>query len=335
MSRPLRALFLIQGREQPASRYRVLQFEEFLRADGVEPTVVDYPRTPLAWWRLLRGAGAFDVLVSQKKRFSPLPLWCVRRTGVPLVFDLDDAVMFASSRHARPESPGRLARFQRMVRASRGVVVGNRYLRAMVEPLNPRVWTVPTVMDLRRYRVRADADRPGPLVLGWIGGRKSLPFLAALAPVLDRVAAAAPRPVVLRVVSREAIACARMPVELKPWSEAEEAADAAGFDVGLAPLPDDPWSRGKCATKLLQYLAAGVPGVASPVGAHCDIIEDGVNGFLAPDDAAWAERLGRLLADADLRRRLGRAGRRTVEAEYCVQVQGPRLARILHEVVEA
>ncbi|MBI3271080.1 MAG: hypothetical protein HYZ53_18900 [Planctomycetes bacterium] len=277
MNAPVRALFLIQGPEQPASRYRVLQFEEFLRAGGVEPTVRDYPRSPLGWVRTLRGAHGHDLLFVQKKRLSAVPLWCVRRTGVPLVFDVDDAVMFASSRHASPDAPGRLARFRRMVMASRGVVVGNRYLRELVEPLNPRVWTVPTVMDLRKYRVRDAADGPegDPLVLGWIGGRKSLPFLAALRPALDRLAARAGRRMLLRVVSREAVACARMPVELAPWTEAGEAGEAARFDVGLAPLPDDPWSRGKCATKLLQYMAAGVPAVASPVGAHCDIVRDG------------------------------------------------------------
>jgi len=125
-----------------------------------------------------------------------------------------------------------------------------------------------------------------------------------------------------------------LPVEARSWSEASEVAEIQQFDIGIMPLPDEPFERGKCGYKLIQYMACGKPVVASPVGANTSIVRDGIEGFLASTDAEWMQLLGILCDDNALRQRMGAAGRVRVEAEYSLQVAAPHLERLLCSVVE-
>jgi glycosyltransferase involved in cell wall biosynthesis len=122
------------------------------------------------------------------------------------------------------------------------------------------------------------------------------------------------------------------PFLAKPWSEADEVRSLKGLDIGIMPLPDEPWTRGKCGYKLIQYMASGLPVVASPVGVNGDIVRHGENGFLASTEREWNEALSRLIADPDLRRRMGALGRRRVEREFSLKVQAPRLERLVRSV---
>ncbi|NUN50176.1 MAG: glycosyltransferase family 4 protein [Candidatus Brocadiae bacterium] len=324
----MKALFLIQGQTQPASRYRVLMYLDGLRAAGIECEVRDYPRSIPAWIGVLRQRRTADVIFFQKKRAPRWPVERLKAGGARVIYDVDDAVMFASSRHESPDAPARMRRFESMCAASDAVTAGNRYLAGMAAQHCPRVVILPTSMDMRRYHPRGPARTAGRVVLGWIGGRKSLPFLRTLDPALALLRSRGVD-VELKVVCNEFPADCPVPVVRKPWAEADEGADVASFDIGLAPLPDDPWSRGKCATKLLQCMAARVPCVASPVGAHEDIVAPGVNGFLAREPEEWAVAIGRLAADAAMRDRLGDAARETVARDYSLQTHGPRLAELL------
>lgn len=121
-------------------------------------------------------------------------------------------------------------------------------------------------------------------------------------------------------------------LERLPWAEETEGRLIQSMDIGIMPLDDTPWSRGKCGYKLIQYMACGLPVVASPVGVNSEIVEDGVTGFLASSDAEWRDAISRLLADADLRRRMGEAGRKRMEELYSLQVWGPRVAEMLRQV---
>jgi hypothetical protein len=123
-------------------------------------------------------------------------------------------------------------------------------------------------------------------------------------------------------------------LEILPWAEDTEVTLIQSMDIGVMPLPDTPWTRGKCGYKLIQYMACGLPVVASPVGVNRDIVEHGVNGFLAESDDEWRAAVDALLNDADLRRRMGAAGRKKVEEQYSLQVWGPRVAQMLRSVAE-
>jgi len=218
------------------------------------------------------------------------------------------------------------------------VVAGNRFLKEWAEPLHPNVIVIPTCVDLIQYTTRDAATRAGqPPVIGWMGTTGNLNYLRVMAPALCRLASRCDFE--LRLVAPENTPLAS--IDLKgvrvtyiPWDRTREVGHLKGFDVGIMPLRmDQPWDIYKCGLKLIQYMAVGTPGVASPVGVNAEIIDHGENGFLATTAEEWEEHLGRLVQDPELRTRMGAAARRRVEEAYSVQVCLPRLIETLERAV--
>jgi glycosyltransferase involved in cell wall biosynthesis len=189
---------------------------------------------------------------------------------------------------------------------------------------------IPTVLDTGRYRTKVHAPRD-VVTLGWIGHSMNFRYLRDLAPALRRLAAS--RPVRLLVVADQPFGLEGLEVENRAWSEARETADLLDMDIGLMPLADDEWTRGKCAFKAIQYMAAGVPPVASDVGANRQLVDPGQDGFLASTEQQWFDAMDRLAADADLRARLGRTARAKVEAGYSLQRTGPIVAQLFTDLL--
>ncbi len=152
-------------------------------------------------------------------------------------------------------------------------------------------------------------------------------YLSLIRPVLTELIQSGKARLV--VVGAREVPFQEVPTEVKPWSEATEVADVLAFDVGIMPLTDEPWERGKCGYKLIQYMACSRPVIASPVGANRQIVDHAVNGFLAGTNQEWRSAFDTLSSAPDLRTRLGQAGRQKVEAHYCTRVTAPRLAAIL------
>ena len=276
-----------------------------------------------------------DVVIVHRAACLAGPAWvekAVRTHGRPLVYDFDDAIFRLHVAEAnRPfawlKAPGKTAT---LCRIADHVVVGNEFLAGFARGLNDNVTVVPSSIDTERCRPipRAPSDRP---VVGWMGSSTSQTYLEAAAPMLRAVLAA--RPVELRVVSNRRPAFPGIDHTWRPWSAATETHELAGFDVGIMPMPDDDWARGKGAFKALQYMAMGVSTVASAVGANRDVIEHGRNGLLAVSDRDWVECISRLVDNADLRRDLGAAGRRTVEERYSMKRSAEKFEAVLRGVV--
>lgn len=249
----------------------------------------------------------------------------------PYVLDIDDAIFHSYDLHPDRTVRRLLGRkIDRLMAGAALVIAGNHYLAARARAAGaPRVEVLPTVIDLNRYpaRSRVATDHPGALSIGWIGSPATVHYLRALAAPLARLGRK--RPVRLVVVGGGAVELPGVEVVAVPWSADSEVTAIEGFDIGVMPLPDSPWERGKCGYKLVQYMACGIPVIASPVGVNVTLISEGVNGFLAGDADAWFEALAALAGDAALRERFGAAGRRRVEEGYCVQVTAPRLASYL------
>ena len=326
MAAPPRLLFLGSGLHNASWRFRIAQYLPHLRERGL---AVVGGELHCAWpdrLRLLRSAGGYDAVCIHRALLSPFELAWLRRAAPRYAFDFDDAIMFRDSAAARMRSPRRERRVRRMLRGAAAVLAGNGYLAEWARPHCSRVTVLPTTVDLAAYPAAPPAD--GPPVIGWIGTHSTLPYLAARLPALTDLAARRPE-TRLRVVSDGAIVGADLPLANVPWSLAGEADELRRFHVGIMPLPDDVWTRGKCAVKILQYFAAGLPVVCSPVGAARDIVEHGRNGFFASSDAEWVTHLEALLADASLRQRMGAAGRALVEDRYSVQSGLPQLLDVL------
>lgn len=255
--------------------------------------------------------------------------------GRRFVLDFDDAI-FHNYDLSRSAVVRRLlgGKIDKLMAAAELVTVGNRYLEERALRAGARrVERLPSVVDLKRYPVptcrQGLGRRAEPLRLVWVGSPSTVQYLEALRRPVESLAAQ--MRLELRVVGATAPAWDRVSVKTVPWSLEGEAESIAACDVGLMPLRDSPWERGKCGYKLIQYMACGLPVVASPVGANVEIVSDGVDGFLASTDEQWEQSLMRLCDDVALRCEMGKRGRSKVEASFSVQAIAPRFAALLRE----
>lgn len=274
----------------------------------------------------------FDVLWIEKEALPWWPVWLESNLlkGVPYVLDFDDAVFHNYDLHrfgAVRYFCGK--RLDHLMAGAALVVAGNKYLASRARAGGaPWVEVMPTVVDLDRYagkpNTKTFADGLPRIV--WIGSPSSARYLEVLREPLQALALRVP--FVLRVIGAN-VELPGISVECVQWSQDTEVASILEGVIGVMPLLDSPWERGKCGYKLIQYMACGLPVVASPVGVNSEIVENGTNGFWAVTGADWVAALERLLTNAELRSRMGREGRQRVEAKYCLQVTGSRLVELI------
>ena len=336
-----------------STRYRFTQFFPSLRAAGVDVTLSPLlddaylagrfgaggsvvPSYAAAFARRLRAvlsARRYDLVWLYCEAFPYLPDWfegMLRAMGVPYVYELDDAFFHQYDAHPNPLVRRLLGdKIRHVIRGARGVIAGNAYLAEYARAVQPNVWVVPTVVDTDRYVPVVSEPGARPFTVGWIGSPSTAPYLREVHGALRRFCATSGARVV--AVGAGDLVLDGVPLVHRRWSEATEVAEIQGFDVGIMPLPDTPWARGKCAFKLVQYMACGVPVVASPVGMNASLVSHGFDGFHARDEDAWVSALAALRDDVTLRARMGAAGRRTIERGYSLAVTAPRLAGILRE----
>ncbi len=339
-------------RTGPSSRLRFLDHREALDRAGI--AIQTAPFFPPEYLQALYGAGRrpvgpvlrayarrladlltrgdHDLLWIEKEALPWLPAWLERALfRRPYVLDFDDAWFERYRANGNPLIRRLLPnKLERLVQGARTVVAGNAYLADWARTAGAkRVEIVPTVVDPSVYAATTPRAGDGRFVIGWTGSPSSAPYLREIAEPLRELCR--DPAVVVRLVGVADPGLPGVRVETRGWSEVEEPGEIAGFDVGVMPLPDTSWTRGKCGFKLIQYMAAGLPTVASPVGANRDIVTDGETGFLASGTAAWVDALGRLRADPGLRARMGAAGRRRVETRYSTGVAVPALAALLRD----
>lgn len=294
--------------------------------------------------RDLVAARRYDAVWVQKETF-PFGLdRLVRSLDVPVVFDFDDAI-YAAPGARDGLGPGVRAVAERLVRREEALArllprcaavwAGSPVLADWARARGARVEIVPTVVDTDVYPVRPvrRVPRGGTLSIGWIGAPAGSAYLEPLRPVFGALARRFPLRLVVRGTAD--FSCPGVEVDARGWrtyrERADEAADLEGIDVGIMPLPAEPWAAGKCALKAIQFMASGIPVVVSPVGANAEVVVDGVTGFHAVGPARWRERLARLLESPSLRHRLGRAGRAHVERHYSLAAAAPRVAELLRD----
>jgi glycosyltransferase involved in cell wall biosynthesis len=284
--------------------------------------------------RTLLSRGRFDLIWMEKELLPWLPTTIERAllNDTPYVVDFDDAWF-----HRYDSSPSIWVRaflgkkIDAVMRNAAAVVAGNGYLAERARQVGARrVETIPSTIDLGRYPETISESSPPvrPIVIGWIGTPVTVHYLEIVEPALRSLSSQ--RPIELHIVGAPTpVSFSGLPVKSIPWNEADEVARVRAFDIGIMPLDDTPWERGKCAYKLLQVMAAGRPVIASPVGANSIVVEHGVNGFLATTTAEWEAALLVLVDDTALRQRLGLAGHQKVKEHYCIASVLPRLAELL------
>ena len=345
--------------EAAATRVRCAQYLPYLQAQGVkvalrsfmssqlfeivyrqghaarkfELAFVDVVRRFTDWIRAMR----FDLIFLYRELLPfgpPLAEQMLAWTGTPVVFDFDDAIFLAQANPANRwlemlKPRGKVAR---LVRMSKGVTAGNAFLANYASRYHDHVDIVPSAVDTELFRPAAAERRSATLTLGWVGSPTTGPYLTLLTEALQQLA----RRFDFRVKVVGAFKPWRVEgvkIEHHPWRLDMEVRHFQSLDIGLYPLPRTLWAEGKCGYKALQYWAVGIPAVCSRVGVLNDMVQHGVNGFLAETTDEWVAALSALIEDVTLRRRMGDAGRSLVAERYSVHVTAPKLHAIFDSVL--
>lgn len=340
-----------------SSRYRSYQYIPYLRKEGIEITVAPlfdnnyiknlYAGRKKNLLKVLRAyvnriinlyhVGGFDLIWIEKEALPWLPAWIEHKLGlakVPYIVDYDDAIFHRYDQHHFKLIRWILGKkIDLIMQYAALVLVGNEYLLERAKKAGAkRVEVLPTVIDLEKYPSNS-FNNNDIFTIGWIGSPVTSHYLKLVMPALEEFCKKNTARIVLIGAKKEELS--NIQVEYVPWSEETEIKEIQKFDVGIMPLPDNGWERGKCGFKLIQYMACRKPVIGSPVGVNCEIIKHGINGYQAKNIDEWIWALKKLKDDHKLRQEMGRAGREIVEKKYCLQVTAPRLLKILYSVIKS
>lgn len=341
------------GRLGASSRLRFFQYFPYLQKNNIDvheaPLLPDlylqefYAKKSRNWllvacsyWKRLKflfSAKQFDLIWMEKEAFPDLPFWFESwffKYNIPFIVDYDDAVFhnYDLSRNLYRRLMAK--KIDKIMNRASVVVCGNNYLaERAIRAGAEKVELLPTVIDLERYDV-AQGKSNDAIIIGWVGSATTVKYLDNVLPLLLRLSGYIN--LRLHVVGAEA-SCPGLDVQCFPWSEEREVALIQEFTIGIMPLDDSPWERGKCGYKLIQYMACGLPVIASPVGVNTSIVKNGENGFLPANHDQWYQALESLCLDADVRKAMGLRGRQDVVSKYCIQVTGSKMLHMISDSI--
>lgn len=359
LSKPVTSiLFLTKySRKGASSRYRSLQYIPYLEEAGFQCVVsplfddkylehlyqtgrgrfIDYVYALFSRFMILFQVRHFDLVVIEKEVFPYFPAvaeWFIKLFGYLYIVDYDDALFHQYDNH-----PNWLIRklfgkkITKVMQRADLVIAGNRYLADYGKQAKAkRVEVIPTVVDLKLYKKRSVELKPEkPFTIGWIGSPSTTHYLQSLAlPLKEFCSRTDSR---LLVVGARDFCIEGVSIENRLWSMETEIENMLEMDVGIMPLPDEPWERGKCGLKLIQYMACSLPVVASPVGVNSLIVSHGRNGFLASDPDSWIRAFTELRVSLKLRKEMGAKGRIIVERNFSIIVTAPKLIQLFEQLI--
>lgn len=356
----MKILFLTSGKENaPSPRIRVLQYLPHLRQRGFEckvisynlkhyfkpfPTerikkliVIAYRKFTSLYYHLFQTirfvvlACFYDIIFIQRVLLPVFIQKLIKIFNSRIIFDFNDAIFIFRGKRVKKWRPKHhQLKIKHILKISKLIIVENRYNREFAVKYNSNVEIITGPIDTDRYFPKLNKSS-GEVVLGWIGSYSTTKYLRIIENPLKLLSLRYPN-LVLELIGAEDIIIEGVKVKIKRWSLDSEVSNLQNFDIGIMPLPDDNWTRGKGGYKLLQYCAIGIPCVASPVGINKEIVREGINGFLAKDEKEWVEKLVLLIKDKELRERLGRKAREIAVKEYSFYCATPKLVKIFQEV---
>jgi len=312
-----RIVFLTHANPQG---YRIQQYFPYLAKRGFEVELITTRTGFLKILPVIRSAHAVYI---QRLLFDPIKFALLRASAKRLIYDFDDAVMYGS----KGISPTRARKFRNMVSKADLVLAGNHFLLQEAKKYKKNgVFYVPTVVDINDYPVKTHIDKR-QVIAGWIGSASTLKYL----DIIKLLISDKQQPVFNVVFKVIADRAPEMEGDMvfERWTKEREKDALLSLDIGVMPLTDDIWSKGKCGLKLIQYMAAGLPSVTHPVGVTEEMIQDGVNGFLRSDIQGWRSAIEGLSKDVDLRRNMGMAAREVAADRYSLHVWGPRVSELI------
>lgn len=319
-------LYISKGANSPSTRYRAMQYASLFESAGWKFQHLGDKRSFLNRISILREAKCSDVVVILRRVYNPFFFFLLRYCSKYLVFDFDDAIFLKSRGQA---SRGREKGFVRTVSFCDQVWAGNSYLADKARSYNEKVTILPTSVDTEKYD--QDVGKPiNSLDIVWIGSTATKKHLLTVLPALEKALKSIPT-LRLKIIADFSLETDKLDVVPVRWSETREATELASAHIGIAPLPDNSYTRGKCALKIIQYMAASLPVISSPTGVNKDIVENGVTGILADDKQGWVDAIKKLAGDNKLRSSMGKAGRRRCVEHFTLQAVFQKMLTALEQ----
>lgn len=320
-------LLIVTNNPNRASfRQRIGVYLDIFRHNGINCEVAKLPAGSLARRNLFKHAAGFDGVFLHKKKLNFFDAIWIRRYSKKIIYNYDDAIMYSDKNPDR-NSSSHFIPFRRTVRLANMVITGSEYLAEHARKFNPNVTVLPIGLRVNDYKLDCPAKGDNKIRLVWIGSKSTLEYLAELKPVLEEIGSRFDN-VVLRIVCDDFFDLQNMPVEKRLWSRETRAIDLATSDIGLAPLPDNRFTRGKCSFKVLEYSSAGLPVIASPIGTNAEYVKDGATGFLVTDTRQWIDRITELIEHPGLREKMGQEGQNYAQ-NFDVSVIGKQLTNLI------
>jgi glycosyltransferase involved in cell wall biosynthesis len=307
-------LYISKGESSPSTRYRSLQYAPLYEASGWEFKHLEDNKNLTSRISILKEARKSDVVVILRRTYSRFFFSLIRYFSKYLVFDFDDAIFQKSSGQV---SKKRKKSFAYTITRCEQIWAGNSYLAEHARRYNKKVEIFPTSLAVDKYKL--SNEKPTTSIdLVWIGSSSTKKHLITVLPTLEEAAKIIPG-LRLKIIADFSLHSDTLEIIPVRWSDKTEAADLSSSHVGIAPLPDNPYTQGKCALKVIQYMAASLPVVSSPVGVNKDIVEDGLSGFLVTGQQEWLQALQKLANNSNIRLSMGDAGRKRCIDRFTLQ----------------
>ncbi len=330
----------------PGQRFRIEQYIPFLEQHGFEFTVSNlisqkddqifyqkghlfrkfliFLKTIRIRNKDLKRIGNFDMVFVFREALIHGTTKIERKihaSGIPFILDFDDSIWLldvseGNKSHQWLKKPEKISE---IIKLSTIAVTGNKYLHDYAKHFGKDVRIIPTTIDTEKFRPFPEETQKKQICIGWTGSSTTLKHFKLAVPFLKKILDKYPEQVIIKLIADQNCDCPELTYEFVKWNPATEAQDINTIDIGIMPLPNDEWSKGKCGFKGLQYMAFEKPAIMSPVGVNTEIITDGENGFLAASEEEWVEKLSLLIESPQLREKLGKAGRKTVVDKYSVE----------------
>jgi glycosyltransferase involved in cell wall biosynthesis len=313
----LRVLVITIDPTEASFRLRLAILPKLLEQDGFAFDFIERPRDFFQRRKLMARAGDYHAVIVQRKLLDPSHANLLQRKARRIFFDVDDAVMVQRRKISRWSQFLKDRRYRATIRIMDHVVAGNEYMAQQIRAMGRAVTVLPTVVDSDHYRVKEHSATDSPALV-WIGSKSTLPYLQQWMPAIEAAAKQVPG-LRLITVANDTVCNDVVTVQHIPWDEKTEAESLAMGDIGIAPTPVDQWSVGKSGFKIIQYMATGLPVIASPVGANQQIVRDGVTGILAESHEQWTAAIVQLARDVQTRRRMASAALGNVKAHYTLE----------------
>ena len=324
----MKLLILSNNPDRASFRQRIAVYVDTLKTNGIDCDITKLPGGLIARRKLFKLASDFDGVFLHKKGLNIFDAYYLKKNSKKIIFNFDDAVMYSDA-HPQQYSASHFRPWRRSVKLADMVIVGSSYLAELARMFNQNVEILPIGLKIDDYKVENPKKSDDKIRLVWIGSESNLKYLGQIKPVIEAIGSRFPN-VVLRIIGDKFFDMPGMPVEKLQWSDQTRVLGLVTSDIGLAPLPDNRFTRGKCSFKVLEYAAAGLPVVASPIGTNKDHIREGITGFLAENDDQWLEKISLLVKDRQLRQTMGRQGRDFAQ-QFDISVIGKRFCGIIRK----